>query len=146
MISFKKILCPIDYSDCSLNALGYAVKMAIKDSARLYLMYVEIECVFDYGGLKFGYKGTLDPDTVVKMKKKLVDSVPVDVREFVSIETLIAVGIPADEIIKVAMKKRIDVIVMGTHGRTGISHMVIGSVTEKVIRASPCPVLCIKDN
>lgn len=144
MIYFKKILCPIDYSDCSMNALGYAVKMAIKDSARLYLMYVE--CVFDYGGLKFGYEGILDPDTVVKMKKKLMDSVPEDVREYISIETLIAIGIPADEIIKVARRKRIDAIVMGTHGRAGISHMVIGSVTEKVIRASPCPVLCIKDN
>ncbi|MDN3511457.1 MAG: universal stress protein [Candidatus Jettenia sp. CY-1] len=147
MIYFKKILCPIDYSDCSMNALGYAVKMAIKDSARLYLMYVEDdECVFDYGGLSFGYESTLDPDTVVEMKKKLMDSVSEDVREYISVETLITIGIPVDEIIKVAKRKRIDIIVMGTHGRTGISHMVIGSVAEKVIRRSPCPVLCIKDN
>lgn len=130
-----------------MNALGYAVKMAIKDSARLYLMYVEDdECVFDYGGLSFGYESTLDPDTVVEMKKKLMDSVSEDVREYISVETLITIGIPVDEIIKVAKRKRIDIIVMGTHGRTGISHMVIGSVAEKVIRRSPCPVLCIKDN
>lgn len=144
MIYFKKILCPIDYSDCSINALGYAVKMAIRDSARLYLIYVN-EHVFDYGGLKFSPEKDLDPDTVVRMKKKLMDRIPEDIREYIRVETLITMGIPVNEIIKVAKRKKVDIIVMGTHGRNGIAHMVIGSVAEEVIRISPCPVLCIRD-
>lgn len=145
MIYFKKILCPIDYSDCSAHALRYAVKMALKDSALLYLMYVEDEGVFDYGGLRFDTEHNPDSEAVARMEQKLRNSVPEEFRDFSRIETLVAMGVPGEEIVKTALDKNVDLIVMGTHGRTGIMHMVIGSVAENVIRDAPCPVLCIKN-
>jgi nucleotide-binding universal stress UspA family protein len=61
------------------------------------------------------------------------------------VETLIKVGIPLEEILRVALNREVDLIVMGTHGRTGIANIVIGSVAGKVIGRAPCPVLCIRD-
>ncbi|MBI2471963.1 MAG: universal stress protein [Planctomycetes bacterium] len=145
MISFKKILCPIDYSDSSFNVLKYAIEMTIKDSAMLYLLYVDDENVFDYGGLRFDTEHNLDTETVTKMEQKLRKNIPVEMRCRINAEILIRVGVPFEEILKVAQDKEVDLIVMGTHGRTGIAHMFIGSVAEKVIRNAPCPVLCIRN-
>ncbi|WP_261341784.1 universal stress protein [Candidatus Kuenenia stuttgartensis] len=61
-----------------------------------------------------------------------------------NVEILMRAGVPFEEILKAARDVGVDLIVMGTHGRTGISHMFIGSVTENVIRNAPCPVLCIR--
>lgn len=144
MINYQKILCPIDYSDCSMNALAYAAKLAIKDSARLYLIYVKEEHASDYGGLKFDAELNRTAETDAAIEQKLRSSIPEEIRRCINIETLIRVGIPFEEILKAARDLEADLIVMGTHGRTGISHMVIGSVTEKVIRNAPCPVLCIR--
>ncbi len=146
MIYFKKILCPIDYSKCSINALRYATGMAQKDSAVLYLIHVVDNHVFDYGGLKFGVELTLDLEMVTEFEKRLVNSIPEEVRNHIKVETLIKVGIPFEEILRVALNREVDLIVMGTHGRTGIANIVVGSVAGKVIRRSPCPVLCIRDH
>ncbi|HHT9155858.1 MAG TPA: universal stress protein, partial [Candidatus Tripitaka sp. YC43] len=62
----------------------------------------------------------------------------------VDVETIVSMGIPAIEIINAAKEKGVDLIVMGTHGRTGIAHVVIGSVAENVVRKSPCPVLTVR--
>ncbi len=145
MINFQKILCPIDYSNCSMNALTYAAELAIKDAAVLYLMHVVDNHVFDYGGLKFGAEPNLDIETVTEFKKRLMNSIPEEVRNHIKVETLIKVGIPFEEILRVALNREVDLIVMGTHGRTGIANTVIGSVAGKVIGISPCPVLCIRD-
>ncbi len=146
MINFQKILCPIDYSNCSMRALTYAAELAIKDSARLYLMYVKDERVSDYGGLKFDAEFNHNAETVTGMKQKLRSSIPEEIRCCINVEILIRAGIPFEEILKAARDKETDLIVMGTHGRTGITHMVIGSVAEKVIRNAPCPVLSIKNH
>ena len=145
MIYFKKILCPIDYSKCSINALRYAIGMAQKDSAVLYLIHVVDNHVFDYGGLKFGAEPNLDLETVTEFEKRLMNSIPEEVRNHIKVETLIKVGIPLEEILRVALNREVDLIVMGTHGRTGIANIVIGSVAGKVIGRAPCPVLCIRD-
>jgi universal stress protein A len=139
---FKKILCPIDFSDGSINALKHAVKMAVKDAADLYLIYVEDK--IDYEGLRFGTEYNLDSETIAKLDKKLMNVIPEDVRDCIKAEILITAGTPADEILKAALDKEVDLVVMGTHGRTGIAHMVIGSVAESVIKKAPCPVLCIR--
>ncbi|MBE7446917.1 MAG: universal stress protein [Planctomycetia bacterium] len=145
MINFQKILCPVDYSNCSMSALTYATKLALKDSARLYLLYVKDERVSDYGGLKFDAEFNHTAETVTGMEQKLRSSIPEEIRCSINVEILIRTGVPFEEILKVARNNVTDLIVMGTHGRTGITHMVIGSVAEKVIRNAPCPVLCIRN-
>lgn len=145
MISFKKILCPIDYSDSSFNVLKYAIEMTIKDSAMLYLMYVADENVFDSGGLKFETELSPDSETIAGMEKKLMNNIPQKIQHLIKAETLIRVGAPVDVILKVAHDKKAYLIVMGTHGRTGITQKIISSVTERVIRNAPCPVLCIRN-
>lgn len=145
MINFQKILCPVDYSNCSMSALTYATELALKDSARLYLLYVKDERVSDYGGLKFDAEFNHTAETVTGMEQKLRSSIPEEIRCSINVEILIRAGVPFEEILKVARDNVTDLIVMGTHGRTGITHMVIGSVAEKVIRNAPCPVLCIRN-
>ena len=140
MICFKKILCPIDYSDSSFNALKYAIEMTIKDSAVLFLMHV-----FNYGGLKFETEHSPDSETIAIMEKKLRNNIPQEMRHLIKVETLITVGTPVEVILTVARDKKADLIVMGTHGRTGITQKLIGSVMERVVRNAPCPVLCIRN-
>ena len=146
MISFKKILCPIDYSDCSAKALRYAAGMALKDSARLYLMHVIDKRVFDYGGPIYEAPATPDSEAVIKLEEKLRESIPKEVKGEIQVETLVTMGIPAEEILKAARDNGADVIVMGTHGRTGIAHAVMGSVAENVVRRAPCPVLTVRQS
>jgi universal stress protein A len=146
MIYFKKILCPIDYSECSAKALRYASGMALKDSARLYLMHVVDKRVFDYGGPAYEAMPAPDPDAVARLEGKLKESVPKEVVGDIQIETLVTTGIPVEEILKAARDKEVDVIVMGTHGRTGLAHTVMGSVAENVVRYAPCPVLTVRQS
>ncbi len=146
MISFKKILCPIDYSECSARALRYAAGMALKDSARLYLMHVVDKRVFDYGGPIYETAASPDSETIARLEEKLRESVPREVRGDIQVETLVTIGIPAEEILKAARDKEADIVVMGTHGRTGIAHTIMGSVAENVVRHAPCPVLTVRQS
>ena len=72
----------------------------------------------------------------------MLAEVPEEIQNIV--EPIILFGVPFVEIIKTAKDKNIDLIVIGTHGRTGLAHMLIGSVAEKIVRKAPCPVLTIK--
>jgi nucleotide-binding universal stress UspA family protein len=76
------------------------------------------------------------------MLTRLRDLVPGPFRE--TWDVAIAVGRPADTIVRFARERKADLIVMATHGRTGLEHMVLGSVAEKVVRLAPCPVLTVK--
>ncbi|KHE93797.1 MAG: universal stress protein [Candidatus Scalindua rubra] len=148
MIKLKKILCPFDFSESAQEALKYAIHLMIKDDdATLYLTHVVDSRVFDYGGPVYEQeplvtKIALDQSTREQLEKKLLAEVPEEIQN--RVETIILFGVPFLEIIMTAKDKNIDLIVIGTHGRTGIAHMLIGSVAEKVIRKAPCPVLCVK--
>lgn len=144
MIKFKKILCPVDYSDCSAKALRYAAGLALKDSAKLYLMHVIDKRVYDYGGPVYEAQLSPDAEVIEHLKEKLGESVPKEIRGDIDVETIVTVGVPAQEIVNAADDKGVDVIVMGTHGRTGIAHVVMGSVAENVVRKALCPVLTVR--
>lgn len=144
MITFKKILCPVDYSDCSAKALRYAAGLALKDSAKLYLMHVIDKRIYDYGGPIYEAQLSPDAEVIDRLKEKLGESVPKEIRGDIDVETIVTVGVPAQEIVNAADDKGVDVIVMGTHGRTGIAHVVVGSVAENVVRNALCPVLTVR--
>ncbi|MGE5849127.1 MAG: universal stress protein, partial [Candidatus Methylomirabilota bacterium] len=65
-------------------------------------------------------------------------------RAGVPVETRVVTGIPYDDILRIGAELRADLIIMGTHGRTGVSHLFMGSVAEKVVRRAPCPVLTVR--
>jgi universal stress protein A len=143
MISLKKILCPIDHSDCSKEALKYAVSLAMKDEAKLLLLHV-IDIRSFNEGLDAMTKQMPDEETLEQLRVKLLDCIPEEIRDDMDIEAIVVQGIPFAEIISTAKEKEIDMIVIGSHGRTGLSHMMLGSVSEKVVRKAPCPVLTVR--
>ncbi len=145
MITLKKILCPIDHSDCSKEALKYAVSFAMKDKAKLYLLHVLDIRSFNES-IDAISKQIPDEETLNQLKLKLIDCIPEEIREDMDIEALVVQGIPFAEIISTAKENDIDMIVIGTHGRTGIVHMMMGSVSEKVVRKAHCPVLAVRNS
>ncbi len=143
MISLKKILCPIDHSDCSKESLKYAVSFALKDKAKLYLLHVVDIRSFNES-IDAISKQIPDEETLEQLRTKLLDCIPEEIRDDMDIEAHVVQGIPFAEIISTAKTNDIDMIVIGSHGRTGIVHMMMGSVSEKVVRKAHCPVLIVR--
>jgi nucleotide-binding universal stress UspA family protein len=141
-IKFAHVTAPIDFSDCSVDALEYGIQMVRDFGASLTLLHV-LEPV------AYGDDGTLgraaEPDQLderidsqLRAYVNAIQSAGVPVRE------AIRGGVPADSILEFARASACDLIIMGTHGRRGISHVLRGSVAEAVLRRAPCPVLAVK--
>ena len=145
MISLKKILCPIDHSDCSKEALKYAVSFAMKDEAKLYLLHIIDIRSFNDSVVAMSQQ-IPDEETLELLRIKLLDCIPEEMRDDMNVEAIVVQGIPFAEIISTAREKEIDMIVIGSHGRTGLKHMMLGSVSEKVVRKAPCPVLTVRQS
>ncbi len=143
MISLKKILCPIDHSDCSKEALKYAVSLAMKDEAQLYLLHI-IDIRSCNESLDTMSVQIPDKETLEQLRTKLLDCIPEEIRDDMNVEAIVIQGVPFAEIISTARENEIDMIVIGSHGRTGLAHMMLGSVSEKVVRKAPCPVLTVR--
>lgn len=141
MIDFQRILFPTDFSESAGYASEYAISLASKYGSNLYILHVieHFAYIVDFG-IDFQSQTSMEAtaqklleDTVASIRKKGADA-----------EGVIVSGDPFVEIIKFAKREQIDLIVMATHGRTGLEHMLMGSVAEKVVRKSPCPVLTVK--
>jgi nucleotide-binding universal stress UspA family protein len=143
MLQLTRILAPTDFSEHSNHALGYAADLARQFRARLVLVHV-----VSNDALESISKAHVPPHPVDKVYEDLTQEVREQyakhvapaVRKFLETEILVLPGVPYLEIVC----KRVDLIVMATHGRTGLSHALMGSVTEKVLRKAPCPVLSIR--
>jgi len=144
MIDIKKIIVPTDFSDSSRNAIKYASSFAKKFKASISLIYVIEPIVIGLDG------GSIPILTDISTKEKLEDELKVICKEDISpsVKTAINVNIgkPFIEIIEFAEKEDADLIIIATHGHTGIEHLLFGSTAEKVVRKASCPVLSIKDN
>jgi nucleotide-binding universal stress UspA family protein len=142
MAEFERILFPTDFSESAENALRYAISLAKKYGSKLYVVHV-VE-PFTYT-TDFGIDYSAQYKDLEASAKKLLDEIVVSIKgNNIAVEGAVLSGEPFVEIIKHVKQKHIDLIVMATHGRTGIEHMLLGSVAEKVVRKSPCPVLTIK--
>jgi universal stress protein A len=143
MIKLQHILHPTDFSDNSTQALKYACSLAIQYSADLHLINV----VPDAGWLLPSMEVAFPEDYSEKQKQYAIEELAVlpdrVLNHTGSIIRNVCEGHPYVEIIRYAHTNAIDMIVMGTHGYTGLTHMVMGSVAENVVRRSPCPVLTI---
>jgi nucleotide-binding universal stress UspA family protein len=139
MLPIKTILHPTDFSKPSEAALRFACSLARDYQARLLLLHV-IEPPVYYGEL--GMSVPLPADFNESLNRRLTALVPADWA--LPVETLLIEGGASKEILRVAEERLCNLIVLGTHGRTGLSRVLLGSVAEDVIRHSRVPVLTLK--
>ncbi len=146
MDEIKKILVPIDFSDYSKNALRYSVNFAKRFSAKMYLVYV-IEPMIYPADFSMGQIAvpTGDVDMSERAKGELETLAKNEIQNSIESEIIIKSGKPFMEIIDTASEKDIDLIIIATHGHTGMEHLLFGSTAEKVVRKAPCPVLTIRE-
>ncbi len=142
----KKILVPVDFSDCSLKALRYAVPFARQFGAEVTLLHV-VQPVYAAGewgvDIDFAQLTLQQKEGAGKQLKELEVE---EVGENIATKTLVRVGHPATEIAGAAKELGIDLIIIATHGHTGLKHVLMGSTAENVVRHAPCPVLTVREN
>jgi nucleotide-binding universal stress UspA family protein len=148
-MSYKKILWTTDGSENALSSLPTAVYLAKTFQAHLYALHVvaRVPMLSEDGftppaPMTFDVPG-YEQELVGKMKKYLEKTIKDQAPELPGVENVVEVGDPADTIVDFAKRNGIDLIVMSTHGRRGVKHMLLGSVAEKVIRHSPAAVLTV---
>jgi universal stress protein A len=140
----KKILVPIDFSDCARKALQYAIPLAKQHQAALTLLYVVPSTYVAGEYARFDY-ASFEADMRASGDKQLATLAVDEVRGEVPADTLVQSGSPPAEIIAVAKRIPADLIVISTHGRTGLKHVFLGSVSEYVVRHAACPVLVVRE-
>lgn len=146
MIDLHRILVPTDFSKFSVQALKYAAALAEKFGAELYLLHVVQDLAVFIPDMV-----TVAPPIVPSLEQMSTavqaafDRVIQEngLAKF-TLHRSVCEGTPFYEIIRFAKETEIDLIVMGTHGHSGLAHMLLGSVTEKVVRKAPCPVLTVR--
>jgi nucleotide-binding universal stress UspA family protein len=137
-MTVRAILVPTDFSETSEEALRYAAQIALTLGAQLYLMHVpgrtgeHFEASFPVGGF----------DTTARAR--LASFLTTQEIERLRPEYALRTGSPADEIVRYADARDVDLIIMGTHGRSGLAHALMGSVAEQIVRTAPCPVLVVR--
>ncbi len=138
----QKILCPVDFDDNSLAALDSAAEIAGKNAGTVFLLHV-IPMVVQPMGMP-PEVGLYDEQE--KVARARLSEIEHERLAGVSHESMTCVGDPAPSILKMQRKLGADLIVIGTHGRRGLSRLFLGSVAEHVIREAPCPVLTIRNH
>ena len=147
MLSIKTVLVPTDFSDASETALNYGKAMAEAFGASLHLVHVMEDLLAHawaaevYVASAPNLREEIERESRLRLEAMLTEAE----RERLQARVALLSGNPFIEIIRYARTNDIDLIVMGTHGRGPIAHMLLGSVAEKVVRKSPCPVLTVRD-
>jgi universal stress protein A len=143
----KRILVPVDFSQPSMQALDYAIEFGQPFKPEFVLLHV-LEPIYYPGaadmygpgydmGLVYQELERAGRDQLSRLATKLQ-------KKRLTVRTLLRVGTAYHAIVETARKLRADLIIMSTHGRTGLSHVVMGSVAEKVVRSAACPVLTVR--
>ncbi|MCU0702503.1 MAG: universal stress protein [Fimbriiglobus sp.] len=146
MISIHRVLVPVDLSGTSEKALGYAAELSEKLGAKLTVLYVVAE------------PAAVLPDMMMPVPvatadaEELLDSGRQAVVNLIAAKNLgrlnpvidVRLGSAAQEIVAAAKELPADLLVVGTHGRTGLTHLLLGSVAEHVVRHAPCPVMTVR--
>ena len=144
MIEFKRVLFPTDMSDASLKIVPFVKTMANRFDAEIHLLYVARSV--DYlSALQ------LEAPTLFSFNTELLDKSTVSLAQFKekhfgnkkNNKSAVVLGYPSEEILNYVSKEKIDLIIMGTHGRRGLEKVFFGSVAEQVVKSSPVPVLVI---
>lgn len=146
-LQLKTILLPTDFSGCANYAVNYAAAIARAAKAKVICIYVLEPMV-----PAVGYTGMTDPMPIADISEQMEDSAERELPQVVhceelrglEVEEVITHGDAAAEIVRVAAEREVDLIVISSHGRTGLGRMIFGSTAEAVVRHARCPVLVVK--
>jgi universal stress protein A len=138
------ILFPTDFSELNTAALNYASRLAAESGAKLFIVHVDEQSALNASMGEAGYLYTSQWDSDVRktMRDQLSRIKPTAAG--VTFEHRCVDGAPVDELLRFAKRENVDLIVMGSHGRTGLPRLLMGSVAEGVTRRAECPVLIVK--
>lgn len=142
----KSILVPIDFSEYSKKALRYAVRFAKEFGASLTLLHVFeplIQPPEGYGVLQVPVidGGALQKEAAARLTSLAQE----EIEELVPVKSVVRSGRPYNEIVMDAKERKVDLIIIATHGYTGLTHLLLGSTAERVVRHAPCPVLTVRE-
>jgi nucleotide-binding universal stress UspA family protein len=144
-MEIKKILFATDFSEGSSSSLPYAVSIAKQYGAKLYFVHVMYDVVKTSGWyVPHVSMDELYRDMEKNAKAQLEKSFIEEIRGYKDVEHIVLKGTPYEEISRFAEENKIDLIVIGTHGRKGLDRMLFGSTAEQVVRYAPCPVLTVR--
>ncbi|MBA4250305.1 MAG: universal stress protein [Chlorobiaceae bacterium] len=145
-LTIKKIIVPVDFSDFSKSALKYSVQFAKNFSSELIITYV-IEPIIYPPDFSMGQIAL--PSVNLQMderaKEELEKLVKIEIGEEVPVRIVIRTGKPFVEIIELAREEEADLIIISSHGHSGVEYILFGSTADKVVRKAPCPVLTLRD-
>ena len=142
----KKVLVPIDFSDYSKSALKYAADFAQKFNAEMILIYV-VEPVIYPPDFSLGQIAipSINTEWDIKAKEELDKLADTEISNAITVKTIIKTGKPFIEVIETASEEDVDIIIIASHGHSGMEHILFGSTAEKVVRKAPCPVLTLRE-
>jgi nucleotide-binding universal stress UspA family protein len=145
MNEIRTLLLTTDFSDTSMRAFEAAATLARRFGAKILLVYVDEDrlppLVIEY--MAVGVEEILDQQRE-SAAERLAELARTRFDASIAVETLVALGTPHVEIVRLAEEREADLVVMATHGRGFISHAILGSTAERVLRRSPCPVLIVR--
>jgi nucleotide-binding universal stress UspA family protein len=142
-IEFNYLLVPVDFGEPSRQALDAAIELATRFKARLTLVHVYEIPAYVYGGMTYATADLFAP--IEEAAREQLDKTLSEVQKRVpGAKAVLRRGPPAPEILAVIAEVHPDLVVMGTHGRMGVSHALLGSVAEKIVRLSPVAVLTMR--
>jgi nucleotide-binding universal stress UspA family protein len=141
----KRILVPTDFSSCAREAEERAAGLGQALGAELILLHVSVETPLYNEGMR----GLVEPREICEAQRAWAESaVAARAAELrgagASAHGVVRSGEPVDEMVRLAGEERCDLIVLGTHGRGGISRLFLGSVADRIIRLAPCPVMTVR--
>ncbi len=144
-VNLKKIVVPQDFSEYSSHALKYAVTLAGLFKSELIVVHV-VEPIVYPADFSFGQVSipAMEEEIRKHSEEQLNELVAKEVPDSIKAASVIKVGKPFIEIIEVAKSENADLIVISSHGRTGMDHVLFGSTADKVVRKAPCPVLTVR--
>ena len=145
-MAIKTILVPTDFSEPSAAALTYAKQLADAFRSSIHLLYVTQDPAAQ-SWAEEGYPASLSEmlgQLKLQAHRNLAQALPTADRKKYRAKLVVAVGVPFSRILEYAKRNSVDLIVMGTHGRGALARAILGSVTERVVRFAPCPVLAVR--
>jgi nucleotide-binding universal stress UspA family protein len=164
---FSSILVPVDFSAYAANAVRYACGIAERFASSIIVLHViphetttqVVAQRLGYRDLPFLFVDSVPRQSAPAMPPEVAENAVIDLREQAyralqaflptqmaapAVELRVLVGHPFERILETAVQEKVGLIVLGTHGRTGLAHLIMGSVAERVVRVAPCPVLTVQ--